>query len=968
MTRQSYIHILPLFKAVTIFTGCTTSHRKIIMSDSGTVQLEIDQLKLCIVGASEETRIRVDFELQSQEKYLMWSTGSAVRSTPEVSAFIERTETHENESDSEPNTTEKKGDMCIFGFNDFRFVRSNYVEFTSTNLASVSNTNIFIRVVSLPSEKDAKIAAAAAAASAAAAPAKGGKGAPTPAAVASPTEVAEKILVQAIFPLSKIFIEKTFAVMCDFNDGSLEIQSSDSSVTLGDSSIALRLSFDNELAEFAYGGAFLRFSDLVVRNAPEGFILRCDDVIDPKAKVPPSETELRAKYLENIIKLATSPEAAATFSLSFSGIEQLIPPMILVASAITFDSETAMTVPPEQNIRQSTHLWTYRFSDTPLVFLHKSQVRRLLALSRAELVLHGEMKKERAADGAPVSASFSLDVSALRSPDIISFPLEVPLMTVTSEEDGQGAVESENGGFLLATLGISRPLSTSVENVGVSASSGDMKVNGRSAVGHSAIADPKRDVLREFRAEVDAVVRQIAIEYVQMFPSTSTATPSLPQPPNSVGMAGGSSNNSVDISMDEGAKRSREYEDRRTTFLYEMSIRGIYHELKERLKPRIQRLVRYELRSGGSLTGKKPLGIENSPDALARQAHILLTDIYTILVQECTRVLNSIFSSTVVKFEELEFDSPSEMGGLAALDDEVERDRQRFNRLQALATDCSADSRRAAAEQVHLERVQLANRGQGMSSDPSMVHSAYTEYAMYMLGMRKFVSQNNSFLLERAKEVLELAFMATSSVLSSTQLLVSICVELGDLNRAETLLCNVLQGQLSNKGLDNLSNLDGYETDEIVSSVDYLSYIILAVLRLRQGSPIAARRAIRLAVRALEHEIDRGEYSIDLGRPKRGAVVCLGRAALYFFERGMPSIAQTCYSLASDSDSATSKKAMARSMPADTPPVIRYILKSAESFAHLHAGRVDEAIFASEESANVTNDRQLEAKGKSLVV
>jgi hypothetical protein len=936
------------------------------MSDSGTVQLEIDQLKLCILGASEEMRIRVDFELQSQEQYLMWSTGSTVKSTSEVSAFIERTETPENESDADPNAVDKKGDMCIFGFNEFRFVRSNYIEFSSTNLASVSNTNLAIRIVSLPSEKETQAAAAAAAAARAApAPAKGGKGAAPPADVAAPTDELEKILVQAILPLSKIFIEKTFAIMCDFNDGSLEIQSSHNSVTLGDSSIILRLSFDNELAEFAYGGAFLRFSDLVVRNAPEGFILRCDDVIDPKAKVPASEAELRAKYLENIIKLTASPETAASFSLSFSGIEQLIPPMILVASAVTFDSETAMTVPLEQNIRQSTHLWTYRFSDTPLVFLHKSQVRRLLALSRAELVLRGEIKKERAADGAPVSAFFSFDISAIHSPNLVSFPLEVPLMTVTSDEDGQGSVDTENGGSILATLRLSRSLSTSIDTAGVSEASGNVKVNVGSAVGPNTIADPKKDVVREFRAEVEAVVRQIAIEYVQMFPSTSTASASLPQPPNSVGIVGGSSNNSVDMSTDEGSKRSREYEDRRTTFLYDMSIRGVYHELKERLKPRIQRLVRYELRSGGALTGKKPLGIENSPDALARQTHILLTDIYTILVQECNRVLNSIFNSTAVKFEELEFDSPSEMGGLAALDDEVERDRQRFNRLQTLASDCFADSRRAAAEQVHLERVQLAVRGQGMSSDPAMIHSAYTDYALYMLRMRTFVSQNNVFLLERAKEVLELAFTAISSELSSTQLLISICLELGDLNRAEALLCKVLQGQLSNKAIDNLSKLDGYETDEIVSSVEYLSYIILAVLRLRQGLPIVARRAIRLAVRALESEIARGEYIIDLGRPKRGAVVCLGRAALYFFERGLPSIAQTCYSLASESDSATSKKAMARSMPADTPPVIRHILKSAESFAHLHAGKVAEAVFASEESANVTNDRQLQANGMS---
>jgi hypothetical protein len=226
------------------------------------------------------------------------------------------------------------------------------------------------------------------------------------------------------------------------------------------------------------------------------------------------------------------------------------------------------------------------------------------------------------------------------------------------------------------------------------------------------------------------------------------------------------------------------------------------------------------------------------------------------------------------------------------------------------------------------------------------------------------VSVNNEFLLDRAKEVLELAHTALPSENQSKVLLGAICIEIGDLNHAGLLLGQALQSELPSISLEaGIDSLEGYESDRIVP-VPYLIYVLLALLRMRQNAAISARRLLRLAVRSMEDEILRGDLSIPLGRPKRGAVVCLARAAIHFFERGMPLIAQSCSTLATESNVATSKKATAKNMPADSPPAVRHLLKYAECLAHLHSGRVADALAAAEESANVSNEPQHQADGQ----
>ena len=78
-------------------------------------------------------------------------------------------------------------------------------------------------------------------------------------------------------------------------------------------------------------------------------------------------------------------------------------------------------------------------------------------------------------------------------------------------------------------------------------------------------------------------------------------------------------------------------------------------------------------------------------------------------------------------------------------------------------------------------------------------------------------------------------------------------IELNDLYRAEFVLASAMKCQVTT--IEALDDLDGYETDEISQPIDYMTYVILSVLRSKQGAPIQARRALRLAVISYENEM-----------------------------------------------------------------------------------------------------------------
>ena len=67
--------------------------------------------------------------------------------------------------------------------------------------------------------------------------------------------------------------------------------------------------------------------------------------------------------------------------------------------------------------------------------------------------------------------------------------------------------------------------------------------------------------------------------------------------------------------------------------------------------------------------------------------------------------------------------------------------------------------------------------------------------------------------------------------------------------------------------------------------------------------------------------------------------------------------------MAYENDQATTAKALAKNLPSDTPSYIRHLLRVSQSLVEFHNGNSTKAVELCEESANVTDDCQLQAQG-----
>lgn len=231
-----------------------------------------------------------------------------------------------------------------------------------------------------------------------------------------------------------------------------------------------------------------------------------------------------------------------------------------------------------------------------------------------------------------------------------------------------------------------------------------------------------------------------------------------------------------------------------------------------------------------------------------------------------------------------------------------------------------------------------------------------------MLSLRRYSTTDNAYVLDRSKEVLELAITSmkdgTTKNIDAIVLLIALCIELNDFNRAELMLGTAFTIKLN--GIDSVASLYAYDGDEslLYDGVDPIIYVMLCILRTKQGLSIDSRRALFLANKAIE-----SDNTAQLGRPKRGAVVCLVKASLYCFDRGLIAVGTLCHSFATDCDIKTTEKAIGKNLPANSPDYIRHMLNKSLSFSLFHQNNGSGAIKAAEDSANVSQDLQLQADG-----
>lgn len=267
-------------------------------------------------------------------------------------------------------TTENAGsDEATFSFIsgfDNLVLKSSFVDLSSEVMAGLANTSLKISIMQINDVVEAAPAA------------KPAKGAPPP--VAAPTEEA---LLSLTLPLSSLIqtVGGVIQVVGPHADSVIH-----ASIEGSQSSLNFTLSADNNLAEYVMGATLLRWSGASLVNAPASWGLHYADVIDPKAKVPPTADELRKKYLENIAKLVDTQEKVASFQLTVGGeggaaaaapattegeeggstgnaadrsiVQQMLAKQSLASGVITFDKDAAAAVAVSEDIRAMSELWS----------------------------------------------------------------------------------------------------------------------------------------------------------------------------------------------------------------------------------------------------------------------------------------------------------------------------------------------------------------------------------------------------------------------------------------------------------------------------------------------------------------------------------------------------------------------------------------------------------------------------------
>lgn len=493
-----------------------------------------------------------------------------------------------------------------------------------------------------------------------------------------------------------------------------------------------------------------------------------------------------------------------------------------------------------------------------MIFLHRSQVRRLVLLllqSSAKPRLPLTIKKTPTADAAAVEGAALTLTALLDISTIINSGIEfAEIKTV---------VDIEAGTAFSAVLTLNSPLLPELEVEKLAkkkkeeATASDTYPRGAVLSGKTVSSeDTNRDSLGELREEISRVVERIGQEYVSKYPLPVVEQ----QPLHSAG---------------EGAATIAD--DRKSEFLQFLAASGIFHELKSSLQPRVLSIIRDQSGARGrALVRSEALGSVDlnvgddtkhllPPTVTNESVDAVLSELYVFLLKECSLVLNSMFSSTVIDRDEEEVESH------AYVDDEEETPAQSIAKLLNQAEDAFSTGLYDKAESLHLERIQLISHNAVLGSDAHTLHDAYFYYGEVLLQQAALHLANGHLvdptehdlylgkvqsLMSRAREALSSSYQLKRDSWRVGLLLGAVLVEAEQVDQAEAVLLEVVGTQLTaQKGssssefsLQSFSEFDGYESDALCP-VDPMCYSVLAALFALQGFPLRARKALLLANR-----------------------------------------------------------------------------------------------------------------------
>lgn len=903
--------------------------------------------------------------------------------------------------------------------------RSNYIDLNQASIDSLVNGSIQLRITAVTETTVA-----------------GPKG-------SSSVQKTEDVIVEITVPLASLFAGKGCCINSELNFDELianppvgvAVNVKNAKIIKSLSSCAWKVAADNDLAEYLLGCCLFRWEEASLSSIPAvSWAIQSPDVIDPKAKVPKTADDLRKLYLENVAKLsaaATQPDQiqftvdVGGATESGDGASDLISPFTLKPGLLSFKSEEAAAAPVEEDIRKRTDLWSLNYNTaSPWIFYQRANWLKLKnTIQRAVdegtdgsklAVCISKLPGNNTPDsGCSVSKVFC-DLGGMLVPGVTGGSLNASLSVFTegeeevaigSREEAAAAANAAAGAEHAAALEAleegaeppAAPVPTPVPPVFIPEftlrytctrpfinSAPKMQTNvaplddkGR-LMGMSTSASKmqntnvNRDVKGELRAEIQSVVRQIALEYVALYPLADSTE---------------------GVNIADTAERKAE-------FMYYLSSSGVYHMLKEKLKPKIQRSVREMFGVRGRAINPNsqflpPEGYENEADI---PMSALLGELYVFLTKETNIVLNEMYESTVVKRDMVEIEQSNRLtsatGTSTGIDDEKETQTQAFERSLDMAWNAEADERFWVAEQYHLERIQAVKNCPLFKQLTDYRHSAYAQFGEFMqrraawtiLLAKSATSEvpapgipraNGDMLFEdaqyftsRARQALEAAIDIDPSQYKSVLLLVSILLDTQEYDRAYSLMADLMsrllniEGYPHNVGIFSYDQFEEYQDNQLVNGtpIDPLCYVVLAMIFTVKGNALGARKAILMANRCYASDLNNYPPVSAHGKPRRTAVLNLIRGSVYFYEYGLVTLGNAAYTLAVESDKAVTAKAMARAMFADTVSYVRHLLKKGECYYTLYnSGDVSKALEIANECVAVSVARVDNCAGWLLV-
>ena len=942
--------------------------------DSGYFVVELEQFKVAFNNAIEESpEFRVDLELVgegggdgSESGRIVWSSNSsAVSSTPQSTGFLEPKEepVPEGEVSGEGTEEEKEkedsfaGTVCTVGCNHFQ--RTEFIDMTDSWVSKFMNSSLKIKIVTIGKAVEVK------------------KGAPP--------EPTDTTLADIYYPLADLVQGNQTFLESNASFGELKnVQSQtvlNETINAALSSVVVRLSLDNGFAEYIAGGNVIRWDSASFKNLPLPWGV---PLVDPaaagkkapppkKGAAPPTEEEQREAALTLIAAALSSQSDVASYTMTIaqevphtdtdteqedtaSSTSSLFETLTLTKGKLTFDTETAAStaVSEEAPLENNTELWSVCWGPSPVTFIHRTNFKKLSGkVSNNEVNFSVAIRKS-----SPEGATDD-DLQATGR-------LEGSIMNVPGEKQFNFNFNVSGSEELNAQCSASIFFDKPVIMANPFANSDIVPVDVISLKNVSLGGAGNRDVKKELRQEIADIVKEIAQEYVGLYPQP----PAQPLTSHS------------GLSVTAPGLEDVSVEARKAHFMHYLSTHGVYHRFKEALKPRIQRYARERYGARNRAMGKAGPYVDAAGYSEADKVPLdeMISELYVLLTRECNTVLNAMYKSTIIDRDTQELEK------MPLIDDEVETPKQKFMRLHKLASDSAADSNHFRAEQFHLERIQMVAYEVTLKSDTLAPHHAFFQYYDYLIrrSATQLMAYRNSAtyadlsdadksqipadvesLRDKARQALESSNQLRSDDWMTLLQMGLLMLECDQPERAGECLQSSVQSQLKsqkNKSTDvNLDDFQGYESDQICP-VHPLTYIALSLYYTKSESALKARKAVRLAVRSYAE----GDYSPPVsehGKPRKTAVLCMAQAAVFMYNRGWTDLGDMCTQFAVDCDEAVNRKAMERNMAFDTVPAISHVFKQAKTYHHLFQGQSFEAMKCADDCVAVSNTVEHKLKG-----